>query len=323
VLRRPAARAALFAALEGIERLVLLGDTVELLEGRSRSALASAEPVLRELGARLGPDRHVVLVPGNHDRALIRAWLHDRVRGLAVDAAVPLDASPVLAEVTSWLAPARVSVCYPGVWLADGVYAMHGHYLDRHLLPQSAFGLHRRAAERSATIADYEHGPHMTQLEALLISYLPRRLAALVDDIAGGLRGAVMASIPMAARRRGARRLAPLSAAVLGVQMRRAAIPALAHVIERLGVEAPSVIFGHVHRNGPQPRDDPSRWTGANGAPAIYNTGCWVFEPLLLARARPPHPYWPGGAVLLEDGALRTVRLLDHLSARELRAHHH
>jgi UDP-2,3-diacylglucosamine pyrophosphatase LpxH len=320
VLRRPAARAALFAALDGVERLVLLGDTVELLEGRSRAALAIAEPVLRELGARLGPHREVVLVPGNHDRALIRAWLHDRARDLAIDAAIPAHASPALAEVVSWLAPARVSVRYPGLWLADGIYATHGHYLDRHLLPESAFGLHRRAAAASATIADYEHGPHMTQVEALLISYLPRRLGALADDIAGGLRGAVMASLPMAARRRGAHRLAPLNAAVLGVQMRRAAIPALVHVVERLGVEARSVIFGHVHRNGPQPPDDRSRWTGPSGAPLIFNTGCWVYEPLLLARARPPHPYWPGGAVLLEDGAPRAVRLLDDVPARELRS---
>ena len=39
-----------------------------------------------------------------------------------------------------------------------------------------------------------------------------------------------------------------------------------------------------------------------------------------MHRARPPHPYWPGGAVVLEDGGEpEAVGLLDHLGAGELR----
>jgi hypothetical protein len=53
----------------------------------------------------------------------------------------------------------------------------------------------------------------------------------------------------------------------------------------------------------------------------MANTGAWTYEPLLLHRARPPHPYWPGGAVVLEDGGPpRAVGLLDHLGADALRA---
>ena len=74
------------------------------------------------------------------------------------------------------------------------------------------------------------------------------------------------------------------------------------------------MLFGHVHRRGPLPGDDPQRWRGPNGSPRIANTGSWLYEPLLVHRARPPHPYWPGGAVLLEDGAEpRAVGLLDEL----------
>ena len=41
----------------------------------------------------------------------------------------------------------------------------------------------------------------------------------------------------------------------------------------------------------------------------------------LLHRARPPHPYWPGGAVVVGDGgAPRAVGLLDHLDAAALHA---
>ena len=109
------------------------------------------------------------------------------------------------------------------------------------------------------------------------------------------------------------RRVAPVAAGALGAQMRRAAIPALAQVVANLGVNAHTVVFGHVHRLGPRDGDDPAEWSGAGGGPRILNTGCWVHEPLLLSGAAPPHPYWPGGAVVSGDGgAPRAVSLLDH-----------
>jgi hypothetical protein len=44
-----------------------------------------------------------------------------------------------------------------------------------------------------------------------------------------------------------------------------------------------------------------------------------VYEPLLLHRAAPDHPYWPGGAVHLEDGAdPQAIALLRDLSPSEL-----
>ena len=101
--------------------------------------------------------------------------------------------------------------------------------------------------------------------------------------------------------------------------MRRAAVPALARVVHRLGVEADWVVFGHVHRRGPLADDDPRRWRGPDGPPRIVNTGAWTYEPLLLHNAAPPHPYWPGGAVVLEDGGEpQPVGLLDHLDGDAL-----
>ncbi|HEX2105649.1 MAG TPA: hypothetical protein VHF51_18495, partial [Solirubrobacteraceae bacterium] len=46
LLRRPAARAALLERVDGADRLVLLGDTLELRHGPVREALAAARPVL-------------------------------------------------------------------------------------------------------------------------------------------------------------------------------------------------------------------------------------------------------------------------------------
>ena len=323
VLRVPAAREALIAAVAEADRLVLLGDVVELLEGRSRQALETAEPVLRALGAALGPDRELLLVPGNHDAALVRPWVRAQGAALAVDSRVPPDATPALAQLVAWLAPARVSVHYPGVWLGDGVWATHGHYLDRHLLPESAFGIARgllgRLPRDGAVPDEYERagGPSLTWLEALLTSRLPAPLARLWDDGAERLRAWTM---PRVERRLLRRRLAPVTARLLGVQMRRAAIPALARVVHRLGIDADWVLFGHVHRLGPGAGDDPLEWRGPLERPRIANCGSWVFESRLVHGARPPHPYWPGGAILLEDGRPpRAVGLLDHLDAAALR----
>ena len=70
MLRRPVALDALLEALDRVDRLVLLGDVLELLEGRPRRAMDVAEPVLRAVGGRLGSGREVIVVPGNHDAAL-------------------------------------------------------------------------------------------------------------------------------------------------------------------------------------------------------------------------------------------------------------
>src|SRR4051812_15931717 len=135
LLRRPAVRAALLAHLEGADRLVLLGDTVELRHGPVREALAAARPVLREIGQALGGE--LVLVPGNHDHRLLSEWLEGRGTGgrpppLSLEERAGPDATAATAAIAEMVAPSTLDVAYPGLWLADGVYATHGHYVDRH-----------------------------------------------------------------------------------------------------------------------------------------------------------------------------------------------
>jgi hypothetical protein len=322
VLTQPAPLHRLLEALAGVERLVLLGDVVELLEKPAEEAMDVAAPILRVIGRTLGADREVIVVPGNHDRTLVAGWIGRVGAGLAPDSRVPLDATPELARVTSWLAPARVRVHYPGVWLAAGVWATHGHYLDRHLLPESAFGVARgllgRVPQPGAVPIDYERagGPSFTRLEALIIKALPRPLAAVAEDIAELIRASTMPLAPRLLHPR----VAPLIASVLGAQMRRASLPALSHVVGRLGVDAEWVLFGHVHRLGPLPGDPERGWRGPQGHPRLLNTGSWVYEPLLVHNAAAPHPYWPGGAVILKDNqAPRAVGLLDAVPAAAMR----
>ncbi|HET6868216.1 MAG TPA: metallophosphoesterase [Solirubrobacteraceae bacterium] len=322
VLTHPEPLQRLLEALEGVERLVLLGDIVELIEKRAERAMEEAEPVLRRIGETLGPEREVIFVPGNHDRALVTPWLRRVGAGLAVDSQVPVDATPALAAITSWLAPASVRVHYPGVWLAPGVWATHGHYLDRHLLPESAFGVTRgllgRVPQPGAVPIDYERagGVSLTRFEALVIKALPRPLAALAEDLAELIRASTM---PLAPRRFLHPGMARLTATLLGAQMRRASLPALSHAVGRLGVDADWVLFGHVHRLGPLVGDVERRWCGPRGRPRLVNTGSWVYEPLLVHNARGPHPYWPGGAVILEDEQPpRAVGLLGGVPARDM-----
>lgn len=323
-LRRPAVLAALLEQLADVERLVLLGDTVELLEGRVHKAMEAARPVLEAIGAAVGREGEVVLVAGNHDHALVRPWLRDRHRQgkpIGLTARVPVRSDERLAAIGRWLAPARVSVRYPGVRLNRRTWATHGHYLDRHLLPalgwptRTLFGT---VPHEGATAEDYEvaTGAAGAALLGLSSVSLPRMLGVPLDLSVQTAHRAATLYVPVIAHlTRGG--LAPLSAGALGYQFRFTGLPAFAQVVERMGVRADHVVFGHLHRAGPLPEDAPAEW--APIGPSLLNTGSWVYEPLLLAGARPPHPYWPGAGVMVQDeDAPRTVRLLDDLDPQRL-----
>ncbi len=138
ILRRPGPRAALLEAMRDVQRLVLLGDVLELRHGPRHEALAAARAFFEDVGRAMA-GREIVVLAGNHDHALVEPWLERRGERTAP---APLDveqhfaapeASPMLAQLAAWAAPARVSVAYPGLWVRDDVYATHGHYLDCHL----------------------------------------------------------------------------------------------------------------------------------------------------------------------------------------------
>ncbi len=306
----------LLAALERVQRLVLLGDILELIDRPVAEALSVAEPLLRAIGERLGPAGEIVYVPGNHDHALIADWLLDRCEPLAVDTEVPGDASPALARVAAWLGPAALTIRYPGAWLAPGVWATHGHYLDDHLLPTSSWGMRRGPLDREPGARPEHYEPHRRRGMRQLVRRLP---PPVHWPVSRALDLARIASMPISPGRVLHPRLAPLTAPLLGFQMRHAGVPALVRVVQGLGVEADTVLFGHLHRLGPLPGEDATAWRAGAGPPAVHNCGSWVYEPLLVHRAAPPHPYWPGGAIELEDGQPpRAIGLLDDLSVADM-----
>lgn len=169
LLRRAELREPLLRAVEGVDRVVLLGDVLELRHGPPREALAVAQPFFEDLGRAL-QDRELVLVAGNHDHALVEPWLALRAELPAPDPLgleqllEPAEASPMVKRLADWAAPARARFAYPGLWLRPDVYAMHGHYLDCHLtvptierLSVAAMSrLLGRPAHEFGEVADYE-----------------------------------------------------------------------------------------------------------------------------------------------------------------------
>jgi hypothetical protein len=111
----------------------------------------------------------------------------------------------------------------------------------------------------------------------------------------------------------------PLSRDLSGPALRRGLLNGMREALGRLGVEAPHVIFGHTHRTGPLPGDDPAEWRA--GSTQLHNCGSWVFEPRFVGDGGPDAPHWPGGAILLEgDEPPRLLRLLADVSREQLRA---
>ncbi len=331
VLRRAPALDALCERLDGIDRLVLLGDTLELLEGRPQAARDAAQPVLARLAGALGRGGEVVVVPGNHDGVLIRDHLRASLaagRPLRPAARLPRTASPELDALCSWLSPARVEVRYPGLWVADGVWATHGHYLDRHLIDALAGRAPADGPRRSVADYEREHGLDTSRVSEAAEASLPASLALLTGPALAASRALLAAGGPRAATLPGVAaglRGLSLAAPVLldrGLHQ-RGAIPAMAAVARRLRLPADWVIFGHIHRRGPLPGETPWRPLGPGG-PRLCNTGSWVYDSLLAGSDDDgaPRPYRPGGAVLVgSSGAPQAIDVLGQLPDRVLRGH--
>ena len=138
LLRQPELRAPLLERAAGVDRVVLLGDVLELRHGPPREALAAARGFFEELGTAIS-GRELVLIAGNHDHALIEPWLARRGEDAEPEPLglsrllAPAEASPGYERIAGWAHPAQVLVAYPGLWVRPDVYATHGHYLDSHL----------------------------------------------------------------------------------------------------------------------------------------------------------------------------------------------
>jgi hypothetical protein len=338
VLRLGPQRQLLLRAAAQCDRLVLLGDVLELRHGPVRDALAIAQVPLTELGAAVRPEGEILILPGNHDHDLLDPWFERRGRRsvpapLGMETEADYRRGEPLATIAGWLGASRVRVLYPGVWLRPDVYATHGHYADAHLtmptLERLTAGVMNRvtdlAPEGPRSVEDYEAilTPIYAWIHALAERLDPQRGGHLHGGSVRGWRAlsgpgrrglrrrAIAAGYPAAIFALNRLGLGPLRAELSGAALRRAGLRGIEEVLSRLGVTAPYVIFGHTHRAGPLSTDDPGEWRTPAGA-SLVNTGCWVMEPSFLGTDPGRSPYRVGFAVWVgDDGPPELVNLLD------------
>lgn len=336
VATEPGSLATIRGRLEGVEHVVLLGDVLELRESPLGDALAAAEPLFRALADAVGGGR-VTIVPGNHDHHLAAPLVEEhRLNGagrLALDSSIPAPANGPAARIAEWLGGAELRIAYPGLWVRDDVFATHGHYLDLHntvptveCVAVSATDrlLGARTGERHAP-EDYEaalapvYSLTFNVAQAGPAHRLTGGASAAIWRRTGGSGGSLGISgrllagvaIPGAVGLLNRAGLGPYRPDLTGRALRRAALEAMAETVERLGIDAPHVLFGHTHRSGPWPGDDAAEWSLANGG-RLTNTGSWVHDRLFGDPEGRITPYSPGTCVFVErDGAPRLERLLD------------
>jgi hypothetical protein len=238
---------------------------------------------------------------------------------------LPEQASPMLAKLAEWAAPAQMSVAYPGLWVRPDVYATHGHYLDCHLTVPTIERLSVAAMSRVlglpaasfSRVEDYEAvgapvfawrdtvAREARMGHALKVDTI-RAWRALSGDGGGSsrlrkLRGLALAgAFPLAVAALNRAGLGPLRTDISTEELRRAGLRAMGEVAERLGLGSAYVIFGHTHRAGPLPGDSESEWLGRGGA-RLMNCGCWTYDLVFLGQSSGQTPYWPGTCVLVED----------------------
>lgn len=343
LLRDAAIRRVLLDELAPADRVVLLGDVLELRETPLAAALESARPFFEELGETMS-GRPVVLVPGNHDHRLTEPLLEQQAL-----AGTPLSleqhAEPsgeAWTRILAWLGGARLQIAYPGIWLRDDVYATHGHYMDCHMtLPR----LECIAAAASMRIFGPLPGPRTEPAE---YERVLRPVYGLTFGVAQGgvahsasrpserawrammvrngngsrarraaVRAALGAAVPATVW--GINRLlrADFEVALTSGAISHSGVAAATELARRLDIGAGHVITGHTHRGGPE--EDDAEWPLPGGG-RLHNTGSWVFASAFHHPGTPPGPYWPGTVTWLEDeGPPRRTRLLIERPRDELR----
>lgn len=311
----PSVREALSSALAGVDRLVLLGDIIELRQGSLQDALAAASRILPQLVGGLGSGPEVILLAGNHDHQL---QVHPEA----------------LAQVVAMLscAGAQVRFEYPGVWLRDDVYAQHGHYLDRHTTTPAfervAAGAMARflklPVSEMSSANDYERLLAPVYAWMFAISQTSEREIDAADGGGSaralklireshGLRGlAVQGGLRSLLGVASVAGLGPFSPDLSPAMLRRSSLVAFGEVLSVLGLSPAYALFGHTHRAGPLPGDSASEWR-VEGGTQLLNSGCWVRESSAFMSEEPlDNPYRPGFAIELDDdGPPRLVNLLD------------
>ena len=343
VARDAAVRRLLIEEVAGADRLVLLGDVLELREKPLPATLEAARPFFEEVGAAMA-GRRVVLVPGNHDHRLAEPLLEELALGgrpLGLEHHAPPAAGGGDDRSPAGSARRRARPRLPGGLAARrrlrDPRPLHG--LPHEPAPPR---VHRRgdrdAALRPgpdpATPVRLRAGPAAGLRLLLLGSPSPswpsgrpgppsapggRSQAGAARAAGSGEPCEAPRSGPACRRRCGASTACciPTSTPTLTAEAIAASgVDAATELAERLGVGGGHLITGHTHRGGPGEND--GEWA-LRGGGSLHNTGSWIFASAFHHPGTPPGPYWPGTVTWVEDDQPpRRVRLLDDSPREDL-----
>ena len=346
VARREDVAERLFAALAPADRVVVLGDLLELRERPVAEVLELTRDFLGGLGEATA-GKQVVIVPGNHDYELIAPALDAaRLQGdpaPALDATFSAATGELSRRVAELMPRSEVTLAYPGIHLREDVFATHGHYLDAHLtvprlecIVAGAIGriVGQRGDSELSSPAAYE--ATLAPLYAFahaVVQTSPLRTATKGGTLSRSvwrqsnpgerrsLRGWALGgvAIPAAVGALNRTGIGPFRADISAVELRRAGLRAMGQVVAGMGIGAHHVIFGHTHRAGPLPGEVEGWWL--RGGARLTNTGSWIYEPVFAPSQDGRNPYWPGHVAYVRDeGPPELVGLLGDLDFPEVRA---
>jgi calcineurin-like phosphoesterase family protein len=336
ILRDADIRRALLKEIAGAERLVLLGDVVELREGPLGAALAAARPFFEDLGDALGEGVPIVLIPGNHDHRFAEPLLDQLSLSGELTLGLEQRGDPTLGPtglIDHWLGGASLEIAYPGLWLREDVYATHGHYMDCHLSLPRAECLAAAALMRAsgplpnpASPEDYERA--LRPLYGFAFGFAQSRASraarqagrtseAAWELVSGNGEGGIEQTVKRAAARAGVVAAVWTANRLLGSRFDpdlsseaifRSGVAGATEMARRLGLGGVHLITGHTHRGGP--RGGEPDWQLPGGG-QLHNTGSWVFASAFHHPGAPPGPYWPGTVTWVEgEGSPYRVELL-------------
>lgn len=344
VLRDPEVRGVLLEEIAGADRVVLLGDVVELREQPLGRSLEATRSFFEDLGAAQA-GHEVTIVPGNHDHRFAEPLLDElSLDGGQLGLEQTADPSPgPTATIDGWLGEAKLRIAYPGLWLREDVYLTHGHFMDVHLdLPRAecvAIATLARASSRSpahpAGAADYER--MLRPIYGFIYGAAQARPARrgrgrtsaseaawkILSGEGGGAEppgplaeAALRGGFPAAVWAVNRLLRADFRADISGDAVFRSGVAAATELAAGLGLDGAHVITGHTHRAGPLPEE--GEWALPGGG-RLHNTGSWVFSSALHLPGRPPNSYWPGTVTWVEGSEPpRRVQLMRDRSHADL-----
>ena len=336
LLRDQLFRDILLGEIEKADRVVLLGDVLELFELPLPEAFKQARPFLEELGGAMG-GQQVVLVPGNHDHRLAEPLL-DQVAAESRPLGLEHRAKPT-GLLAKWLGAAKLELAYPGIWLRDDVYATHGHYMDCYRrLPRleciaaATVMRGRGPLPGQPTPQDYERV--LSPIYGIAFGLAQAGLAHRVTNPFEQIWRAMSNSTPGSQWR--ARRAFLRSGTSAGIwflnhllrsdlganltpdTLSETGIAAATELAQRLKVEGVHMITGHTHRAGPTGEEE--AWPLPGGG-NLHNTGSWILTSTFKELGNQARSYLPGAVTWLAESGppYRTYPLARH-SCEELRS---